>query len=385
MKQFKFVKSIENESVRSVLFIAFALIFTLPLLIFFLTINNYNLLHERNIQISIAVCLTFSLFGLILLRQVMEEIITISDGVKKISWDKSDESISRETNELKTIAHTFQKLVKKLGRRVSELSSLRELTEIASKIFDLHKLYSDVLNKLITTTDSSRGMMLSLKNEGKKMCIEAVYGIDTESLPDGEIDINGTVFEHISHGKDVAVYNEPNREPIFNTSLDTLFEGRPCLAKAIKVRGKIITFLFLSRREHGEIFEDEALNYITAALGQIAFAFDNAQLIRELKDSYNELKKLQQQLVTYERVEAINHTVVTLNEKINNPLSVIQGHVELIRKNFRIDDEKFIHSLELIEESVQKCNDIMTQLRSIRNPTIKNYPDIGTAMIDIDT
>jgi len=127
------------------------------------------------------------------------------------------------------------------------------------------------------------------------------------------------------------------------------------------------------------------LEYISTALGQIAFALDNAQLIRELKDSYDELEKVQQKLITHERAAAINQTVVTLNDKINNPLTVIQGHVELIQENFSIDDEKFDQSLELIQKSIQKCKKIMSKLQKIREPVVKLYADIGTSMIDIDS
>jgi len=51
--------------------------------------------------------------------------------------------------------------------------------------------------------------------------------------------------------------------------------------------------------------------YISTVLGQIAFALDNAQLIHQLKDSYNELKEMQQKLITYEKTEAINQEVIT--------------------------------------------------------------------------
>ena len=392
MKHFYIVKSIENESIRKVLFISFALIFALPLLIFFLVVNHYNLLQERFVQISIVGYLIFSLLGFILLRHITDEIISFSKSAKKLIKDTSLEDTVDEYNELKTISKTFQKLVEKLeentvslGKRISELSAIFELTVITSKISDFNELFEIVLEKIFATTNSHRGMMLSITNEGKKMKVEATLGIGRSLIPKNEIDVNETIFSRVIKDNEVIVCDDPAYEPGFTKPFDTILKGGPCIVKAIKARGKNIAVLILSRGKNGEPFKGMELDYISTALGQIAFALDNAQLIRELKDSYDELEQMQQKLINYERASAINQTVVTLNDRINNPLTVIQGHVELIRKNFSIDDEKFNQSLELIQESVQKCKEIMSKLQKIREPVVKLYADMGTSMIDIDS
>ena len=392
MKHFNIVKSIENESIRNVLFISFALIFALPLLIFFLVVNHYSLLQERFVQTSIAVYLIFSLLGFIILRRITDEIISFSKSARKLTQDTSSEEIPDEYNELKTISETFRKLVEKLeentvslGKRISELSSLFELTVITSKIYDFNELFKIVLEKIFASTNSHRGMMLSITSEGKKMKVEATLGIDRLLIPKNEIDVNETIFFRVIKDNEVIVCDDPADEPGFTKPFDTLLEGGPCIIKSIKARGINIAVLILSREKYREPFKDTELDYISTALGQIAFALENAQLIRELKDSYDELEKVQQKLITHERAIAINQTVVTLSDEINNPLTVIQGHVELIQKNFSIDDEKFDQSLELIQKSIRKCKEIMSKLQKIREPVVKLYDDMGASMIDIDS
>ena len=151
-----------------------------------------------------------------------------------------------------------------------------------------------------------------------------------------------------------------------------------------KYSGQWIAIIDNSIVINSESFKDIELDYISTALGQSAFALSNAELIRELKNSCDELKEMQQKLIIYERVAAINQTVVTLNDEINNPLTIIQGNVELIRKNFDISDEKFTQSLDLIEKSVQRCNTIMTKLRKIREPAVKHYGGMNIDMINTD-
>lgn len=391
MKRFNSIKSIENESIRKILFVSFALIFTIPLLIFFFIVDHYNLLRENLIQLSIAGYLLFAILGLILIRKIIDEIMSFSKKAKKITQDTSGKDIPDEQNELKIIANTFQTLVEKLeentsalGKRIFELSSLHKLTVLTSKISDFSELLGLVLEKLVATTESLYGMILSVPGEGENLKIEATRGIKNTLIPGEEIYVNKTIAGRVLKENEVIVCADPANEPGFNPQFDNIFEGGPFLAKAIKARGIIIAILILSRGENGELFKDNELDYITTALGHISFALNNAQLIRELQDSYDELKEMQQKLINLERVEAINQTVVTLNDKINNPLTVIRGHVELIRKNLSIDDEKLDHSLQLIEESVHKCVGIMQKLRKIREPAIKYYAGTDTTMIDID-
>ncbi|HDY88921.1 MAG TPA: hypothetical protein ENH82_12515 [bacterium] len=391
MKRFDFIKSIENESIRNILFMAFALFFTLPFLIFFFIVNYYDLLDEKVIQFSIALSLAFSLLGLILIRYMTNQIISFSNKAKKITSDTTKEYSLNEKTKLKSLADTFRNLVTKLkdntiklDKRIFESSALRELTVITSRISDFNELLEIVLEKLMYTTDSSSGMMLSISDDGDKMKVEAARGIDKGLIPEKEIDIDSAIADRVLKENNFLVCDDPAHEPIFNKQFEGIFTGEPIIVKAIKARSKNIAVLILSRGKDGSTYKDSDMDYILTALGQIAFAVDNAQLIRELKNSYDELKEMQQKLVNYERVAAIHETVVTLNDKINNPLTIIQRHAELMRQNFSNDDINIGQSLDAIESAVKRCNEIMTKLKNISEPAVKIYADLNISMIDID-
>jgi len=151
-------------------------------------------------QSSIAEYLVSSLIGFIVLRHITDEIISFSNRSKKLYQDTSDKDITEKHNELKTISKTFQKLVEELeentvslGKRISELSALSELTVITSKMSNLNELFEIVLDNIIPTTDSRCGMMLSITDENKKMKIEAIRGIDRALIRENEIDVNATI------------------------------------------------------------------------------------------------------------------------------------------------------------------------------------------------
>ena len=384
-------KSIETRSLRAVIPVVFALIFTIPLLIFFHCVIYYGLLHHRLIQLSFVVYFTFSLLGYMLLRQIIDRVIELSTAIMPINHDTSVEVTFHEENELEKIASTFQKLVEKLeentvnlGKRVKELGSLSELTEISSKIIDIKQLYGTVLEKLMITTDAKFGIIMSVSSDCKRLKPEAARGINELMISKDEIDINSSISGRVFNENLTLVCDDPAKEEGFNPANDAAFEGGPFIAKTIKARGNSTGVINLSRGKNGKKFEDSEVDYITTALTQIAFALDNAQLLQEIKEAYNELKETQQKLVDYERASAINQTVVTLSDKINTPLTVIQGHTEIIRKNTGPDNPKIFRSLDLIEESISRCIKVMKKLSEINEYSVTDYPGGETKMIDIE-
>ena len=384
------IKSFKAQSLRKILFTAFALIFTLPLLIFFYIAEHFNLLSEQLIHISIIGFLVFSLMGFILLRQIIDQIIHITTGSENLLGDKNSTNSRQEGNELfhltktfETLASTMKENTEKLSSRIDELSSLRELSEFISKSVDYHQLFEKVLEKLMVTTNSSLGMMLSLSDDKKTLTVEATRGIDKISVNRQSFDADKTIAGSVLTGSMTLISNDAASETAYNPEIDGMFTG-PFIAKAVTARGRIIGVLNLSRGVGDKPYGRTEIDYITTALGQIASALDNAELIHELKASNDKLREMQKKLVTFERAAAVNQTVVTLSDQINSPLMVIQGHAELIKKRFETSDSPVMKSLDAIGEASKKCVDIMNKLRNIREPAVKDYSNDGTKMIDIE-
>jgi signal transduction histidine kinase len=375
------VQSIQSRSLRNVLYAAFALTFAIPLLIYFSIAVRFDILDEPDTKLSFAGILLFSLFGFILLRKMVDHIIGISREASNIER-LGEEAASGEHNELKKIAETFHKLIARLeestfnlGRRVAELASLKELTDICSHSADIHLLASDILEKLMSTTDAGSGIFLTTRNEGKSLILETVRGIDETFIPSREMETGSTLFGHSLGENRVLMGNDPRLIPGYNPETDHFFSG-PYIVKAITARGKTIGILGLFRNDGARPFGSPELDYISTALCQIAFAFENAELIHELKESLNHLKAVQGKLLHLERVAAVHEIVVSLSDKINNPLTVIQGHAELLKRNPEGLGEKITQSVDSILESCARCAEIMHGLRLIQIPLMSDSHEL---------
>lgn len=103
--------------------------------------------------------------------------------------------------------------------------------------------------------------------------------------------------------------------------------------------------------------------------------------IVQLESKKAEVKK--KNAVKEARVEAIRETAVTLNHKINTPLSTIMLKTELLLRTKKGLDEDMKRGLLMIQDEVGRIYETIGRLRSLRNAkSIQYLEDIK--MIDIE-
>lgn len=96
---------------------------------------------------------------------------------------------------------------------------------------------------------------------------------------------------------------------------------------------------------------------------------------KELEESYRKLKHSQQELVELEKRNAIMAMAVTTNHELNQPLTVMQGYVELLKNSFQPDvlSEKQQKFLERIETSSKRMTGILEKFRKSPSAQLKDY------------
>lgn len=78
-------------------------------------------------------------------------------------------------------------------------------------------------------------------------------------------------------------------------------------------------------------------------------------------------KQLEKELLEKERLTAIAESVVTINHKINNPLTPILGNVQLIRKDAAQLKKGHKRKLEIIEINAKKISEIIRNFNQLAN------------------
>ncbi|HZQ10826.1 MAG TPA: GAF domain-containing protein, partial [Anaerolineae bacterium] len=101
------------------------------------------------------------------------------------------------------------------------------------------------------------------------------------------------------------------------------------LGVPLKVEDRTIGVIDVATREP-RLFTDEEINFFTTLASHAAVAIENARLYEQTRAQLEQLRDTQDRLVETERRAAIGELVAGLAHEINNPLTAIVGHSQLL-------------------------------------------------------
>jgi two-component system, LuxR family, sensor kinase FixL len=115
----------------------------------------------------------------------------------------------------------------------------------------------------------------------------------------------------------------------------------------------------VATRKSGETFPVLISFSVTEMDGNLFFT----GIVRDL----TETKRLQEQIMRSERLSTLGKSVAEITHEIKNPLMVIGGFAQQLRKS--IGDEKGIKKLQIITQEVERLERLLTELRESYQPS----------------
>lgn len=96
---------------------------------------------------------------------------------------------------------------------------------------------------------------------------------------------------------------------------------------------------------------------------------------RELEESYRQLQESQDEIIELEKQNTIMAMAVTTNHELNQPLTVMQGYLEMLKESIHPSDltEKQWKFLNRIEDSFKRMNTILEKFRKSPSAQLQDY------------
>ncbi len=92
----------------------------------------------------------------------------------------------------------------------------------------------------------------------------------------------------------------------------------------------------------------------------------------ELAAAYEQLKSAQNEIIKLERTTSVSAMAVTANHEINQPLTVLQGNLDLLEIQLSGDQDTMKY-LEKARQAAQKIRDIVARYKDIENYRFADY------------
>lgn len=138
-----------------------------------------------------------------------------------------------------------------------------------------------------------------------------------------------------------------------------------CLLPAV-VAGRAVGLVELQARDP-RTWSRQQIDLAQSLSNLLALVVENSSLYLELQQQADRWKQAQSQLTRSARLASIGELALELAEDLNNPLTSIQGFVELLMEE-TLPDTPSRHDLQRITAEVHRANDILRNLQSYVRP-----------------
>lgn len=292
--------SLENKDLYYKLNIIFGLFFLIPIFGFLYFVVTYNLLENIYILLFFIIFLLCSLLGFIVLRTLFEKVKEIStelsNTVENTTSLIQSEEEQDELNSIVRSFHTFEDYLKethgKLERKISEVSVLKELSDLCYITFNPDELLYVTLERALKLMKSDMGSVLVLEDDSqeKSFVVRATIGLGDKVSVGDRIDFETSIAKYAVINKSPLVIEDVESDDRFGRLNRSQYGSKSFVCMPIKAMRNIIGVLNISKRSDDSPFLKEEIEALTPLLSNAAFTYENLRLQKEDEDSTQKLQ-----------------------------------------------------------------------------------------------
>jgi class 3 adenylate cyclase/putative methionine-R-sulfoxide reductase with GAF domain len=251
---------------------------------------KYDMLKDKYVPLFFLGILVFSFFGFAILKNLFDKISRISEEMSSDYLDElSDDQLSAGTDELQNIVQSFSAIERRfsttfneLEKKASEISILKELSELCYVTFDPEEILHITLERALMLTDSDLGSILTLKKtEPKSFIVKATVGLGKFVKAGDHIDFETSIAKYAVINKSPLVVEDIETDNRFGRANLAHYGTKSFVCMPIKTSKDIFGVLTISSRNFDRIYSQEDVEVLTPLLSNAAFTYENLRLIKE--------------------------------------------------------------------------------------------------------
>ncbi|MCP4366672.1 MAG: GAF domain-containing protein [Deltaproteobacteria bacterium] len=294
--------SLKNRNLYYKLNIIFGLFFLFPVFGFIYFAYKYDILTDKFVPIFFMVVLIFSFFGFVILKNLFDKIKNISEKmtdsfIAGISEDKLKTGADELQNIIQsftTIKNQFATTFKQLEKKGSEISILKELSELCYVTFDPEEILYVALERSLMLTNSDIGSVLTLeKTEAKEFIVKASIGLGEYVKLGDRIKFETSIAKYAVINKSPLIVKDVEKDRRFGRVNLEHYGTKSFVCMPIKTSNEIIGVLTLSRKDHIKEYSQDDVEALTPLLSNAAFTYENIRLLKENKQGSIQLKSIE--------------------------------------------------------------------------------------------
>ena len=305
----------------------FGLFFSFPVLGFIFFSIKYDMLKDEYVPFFFLGVLVSSFVGFSILKNLFDKISNISDQMSaNYLTDLSGGRQHPGTDELHNIVQSFAAIerqfnntFKQLEKKTSEISILKDLSELCYVTFDPEEILHVTLERSLLLTNSDLGSILTLeKTEPKSFVVKATVGLGKFVKSGDRIDFETSIAKYAVINKSPLIIEDIERDNRFGRANIAHYGTKSFVCMPIKTSKEIFGVLTISSKRNDRIYTSNDVEVLTPLLSNAAFTYENLRLIKENEQSVLQLKSI-------EKIFKILNSSFRDSELLHAVLNEIQG------------------------------------------------------------
>ncbi|MDY6791008.1 MAG: GAF domain-containing protein [Thermodesulfobacteriota bacterium] len=294
--------SLKNRNLYYKLNIIFGLFFLFPVFGFIYFAYKYDILTDKFVPVFFMVVLVFSFFGFVILKNLFDKIKNISEKMTgSFITEVADEKLKTGADELQNIIQSFTAInkqfaatFKQLEKKGSEISILKELSELCYVTFDPEEILYVALERSLMLTNSDIGSVLTLeKGETKEFVVKASVGLGEYVKLGDRIKFETSIAKYAVINKSPLIVKDVEKDRRFGRVNLQHYGTKSFVCMPIKTSKDIIGVLTLSRKDDNKVYSQDVIEVLTPLLSNAAFTYENIRLLKDNKQGSLQLRSIE--------------------------------------------------------------------------------------------
>ena len=301
--------SLSSQSLGNKLRVAVSLMSVLPLLVSFYLVANYIIPRaglKFDIVIFLAISVLIAISGYIVIKEVIDRVISVSGQVKMIAAGDMDrkvdvklkdelgdlsEALNQITQRVRTNMEELQVYGKQtddmntqVQRRLLVLASVLQITSLISQRESLDKILQMIIEKAKLLAYSDISYLLVQEQGSVMFSMKKVFGVGASELLDVKVPVPDTLFADVSRQDTVLILDAGHQaSPEQLSVLEERLKMRNTMAIPVHLAGEVVGIIGVgnSADKFSYTKDDQALLDVFAK--QVTIAMGNDRLLRKVE------------------------------------------------------------------------------------------------------
>jgi len=245
-----------------------------------------------------------------------------------------------------------------LQRKLDILSRLVEVGRVMNSTVRLEPLLAYIMRTAEEITGSEAASILLVDTNTGDLRFTAATGEVSDELSGMTVPLDGSIAGAIIAEDRALIVSDVTRDPRHYRGVDeeVAFQTRSILGVPMRIKDRLVGVLEVLNKSGGE-YDEEDIRNITILASSAAVAIENAQLIRSLKEAYEELNQVNK--LKSDFISVASH-------ELRTPLGIILGYAAILRDETQPPTRAYADAVFNAALKMRTLVEGMTHLRYIQ-------------------